>query len=425
MGKSTENEIASIEEQLKILKTKNISLTNFILGLMSAEENEKEKAPEQSQMLENLIENKSSMPIQFEIIEKGEQQQMKYKGITIHKHKTCKTWYARYRDNGIQHYLSARTQQECYDKLKITLKKIEQRNLKKLKEPTKPKEPKVPKSMSFIEWYNKWLELYKKDVKSGTLKDYKCSMNYLTEIFNKPMNQITSIDILEKLNQITFKRRKQLAYELLKSLFDKAFKNEIIQKNVMLVIDKPKHTKINGNALSNEDETKLEKILIEKNADMFLVCLYQGLRRGEMLALTIEDIDFEKKTLSINKSLNQKSKIDVTKNIYSNRVMPLFDKTLKILEKYKNVQGRIFDIGYITCERRFREIVQGVESKTKYTIHSLRHTFVTRCQEQNIPLHIIQRWVGHNIGSEVTSKVYTHTRERAELENIEKMNNCK
>lgn len=424
MGKSTETEIASIEEQLKILRNKNTALTNFLLGLVSAtEEDAEKKAPEQSQMLENLIENKSSMPVQFEIIEK-EEQEMKFRGITIKKHKSCKTWYARYRENGKQHYLSAKTQQECYDKLKITLKKIEQKQLKLLKEP-KQREIKEPKVMSFNEWYIKWLELYKREVKSRTLKDYECSMNYLKTIFNKPMNKITSIEILECINKINFKRRKQLVYELLKSLFDKAFKNEIIQKNIMLVIDKPKHIKTNGSALSNEDETKLENILIENNADMFLICLYQGLRRGEMLALTIEDINFEKKTLRINKSLNQNNKIDVTKNIYSNRVMPLFDKTIKILEKYKNIKGRIFDIGYITCERRFREIIQGIETNTKYTIHSLRHTFVTRCQEQNIPLHIIQRWVGHNIGSEITAKVYTHTRELAELENIEKMNNCK
>ena len=75
-----------------------------------------------------------------------------------------------------------------------------------------------------------------------------------------------------------------------------------------------------------------------------------------------------------------------------------------------------------TCEREFHKITKELCSKTKYKIHSLRHTFITRCQEANIPLHIIQRWVGHNIGSEVTTRVYTHTRELAELENIKRLN---
>lgn len=63
--------------------------------------------------------------------------------------------------------------------------------------------------------------------------------------------------------------------------------------------------------------------------------------------------------------------------------------------------------------------------KKKYTLHSLRHTFITKCQEAGVPLHIIQRWVGHTIGSNVTNSVYTHSRELAELENIEKINNYK
>ena len=132
-------------------------------------------------------------------------------------------------------------------------------------------------------------------------------------------------------------------------------------------------------------------------------------------------IDIENKTLTINKNLNKDNQIDTTKNIYSNRVIPIFKKSLEILKKYKNVEGRIFNYTQRKCEKEFQKIIEILG--TKYTIHSLRHTFITKCQEANIPLHIVQRWVGHNIGSKVTNTVYTHTRELAELENIEKMNN--
>lgn len=53
-----------------------------------------------------------------------------------------------------------------------------------------------------------------------------------------------------------------------------------------------------------------------------------------------------------------------------------------------------------------------------YTIKTLRFTFITKCQEANIPEHIIQKWVGHEIGSQVTKKVYTKVRQQAEVENI-------
>ena len=381
-------------------------------------ENEIKKTSNQSQMLNNLIENKSSQSVQFEIIETGEQIEMKYRGITIHKHKTCNTWYARYRANGKQHYLSARTQQECYNKLKVALKKLEQKQLILLKEP----KPKEPKTMSFIEWYEKWLNLYKQNVKETTLKDYKGNLNYLNSIKNMSINKITSINILELLNNINFERRKEKVYEFLKDIFKKATLNKIIKENPLDVIDKPKHKKVNGIAFSNEDEKKLESILIEQKLDMFLICLYQGLRRGEMMALTVEDIDFTNKQMTINKSINSNDKLDTTKNTYSNRTIPIFEKTQNILEKYKNSKGSLFKTTRAKCSTTFLKIIRENFPEKKYTIHSLRHTFITRCQEAGTPLHIIQKWVGHNIGSVVTNKVYTHTREVAELENIEKIN---
>ena len=343
---------------------------------------------------------------------------MKYKGISIIKNKNCNTWYARYRFNGKQFYISAKTQKECYNKLKTALKITEQQKLKNISNQI---ENKQTNNITLEEWYNKWLNAYKADVKEGTIREYKICLNHLEKLKNIPLNKITSIDILEQLNKITGGRTKQKVYEFANALFLKALANDFITKNPLASIEKPKHKRINGKALSSKDEKDIEKILIENNADMFLICLYQGLRKGEMLALTIDDIDFNNKTININKSLNYKNKISNTKNIYSNRIMPIFDKTFNILLKYKNIKGRIFNISYLNCDRLFNKILPN--EKYNYTIHSLRHTFITRCQEAGVPLHIIQKWVGHNIGSTITNTVYTHSRENAELENIKIYNN--
>lgn len=346
--------------------------------------------------------------------------EVKYQGITIHKHTTCNTWYARYRFGGKQHYISARTQQLCYDKLKKVLLKTKQKEQNKtIVYETKTKEkPSAPPSITFIDWYRKWLNLYKKDVKLTTIDDYKSSLSYTKDIFNTPINQITSIQILGILNAIVYERRRQKVYELLKDIFSKAHLNDIIEKNPILVIEKPKHKKVNGQALTNTDEQLMEKLFIENQMDLYLVCLYQGLRRGEALALTMEDVDFNAKTLRINKSINNRNMLDTTKNIYSNRIMPLFDKTIKVFQKYKNAPGYIFASKYYAWELLFEKIRKEHFSNKKYTTHSLRHTFITRCQEMNIPLHIIQKWVGHVTGSSVTSSVYTHIRNDAEVDNI-------
>lgn len=339
---------------------------------------------------------------------------MKYQGITITPRKNTKTWYARYRLNGKQISVSAKTQKECYIKLKQALK------LKgRIKHQTQ--QNKNSNCITLQEWFLKWLKLYKQNVKQNTLRDFNYSFNYLKRLHNKPLDTITPIEINEILSDIKFERRKQIVWELLHSLYEKAILNEITTKNPTNAIEKPKHKKTNGQAFTNEDELKLEKLLVEKELDIYLIGLYQGMRRGELLALTIEDIDFINKTIRINKGLNESNQLDTTKNEYSNRVVPLFDKTAKILAKYKNTSGRLFKMAYNTCGKNFQTLIKSNFNK-HYTMHSLRHTFITKCKEKNIPEHIIQSWVGHEIGSSVTREVYTHLRDNAELENIKKMN---
>ena len=67
---------------------------------------------------------------------------MKIQGITIHKNKKCNTWFTRYRKDGKQYYISAKTQKECYNLLK------EQLNIIK-------KERKGKAEYTFDSWYQK------------------------------------------------------------------------------------------------------------------------------------------------------------------------------------------------------------------------------------------------------------------------------
>jgi len=59
----------------------------------------------------------------------------------------------------------------------------------------------------------------------------------------------------------------------------------------------------------------------------------------------------------------------------------------------------------------------------RLTIHELRHTFITRCHEKKIDEIVIQKWVGHAIGSRMTKAVYTHIMDTAESNYIATMNN--
>lgn len=336
---------------------------------------------------------------------------MKYQGITIHKNKSCNTWYARYRHNGKQFYVSAKTQQECYNKLKSALKQKNQQ-IKLIDKPI---------TITFTQWYNEWLEIYKPNVSKSTKTDYKSSFNNLSNLYELDITQITSIDIIKTLNKIDKPRTKQKAYELLDMMFNKALINEKISKNPMLAVDKPKYIRENGKPFEREDELLFIKNCKEQNLDLFLVGLYQGLRHGELLAITDKDIDFSKKTLDINKSLDKNGKFGPTKN-HSDRVQPIFNKTLEILNKYKDKKGRIFTPSYKLADKLFKKALIGL-SNQEHTIKTLRFTFITRCEEKNIPEHIIQAWVGHEIGSKVTKQTYTKVRESAMNDSINIINN--
>ena len=135
--------------------------------------------------------------------------------------------------------------------------------------------------------------------------------------------------------------------------------------------------------------------------------MYQGLRRGEILGLTRDNIDFEKNTLSINKAWNYKNQFDTTKNKQSIRTMPLFNESKAILLKYKDIpnDNRIFNISM----KQHDNTIKKLKSKLPFDIKTkdMRTTFITRCTELGIPEFVIQSWVGHKIGSKVTKDSYT------------------
>lgn len=341
-------------------------------------------------------------------IEQGET--MKFQGKTIFKNKRCNTWYTRYRVQGKQYYISGRTQKEVLKTLKQKLNYV-----KKEKQ----------KIITLSDWYKQWLQMFKiGKVKEVTIKDYEKTIKYISSnIFNSDIKNITSLQINGLLNQITLERTAQKVYELLNALFSKAKDYEVIPKNIMDIIDKPKHTRERGIALSLEEQAKfIEECPKHIHGDIFLVIMFQGLRIGECLGITGNDIDLTNYTLNINKAINQQGQIDTTKNTQSNRIIPIFKNCIPLLEKYKDYgDKRIFNFSYYIPQKKLKEIIKRIGIRN-ISLHDLRHTFITNCKNKNIPEHIIQSWVGHTIGSSVTSKIYTHINQEDISNYIEQFN---
>ena len=164
---------------------------------------------------------------------------MKYQGKTIHKSKN-NTWYSRYRANGKQYYISAKTQKECYNKLIKAIKGTKQ-NI--LETPTiKPIKP----ITTLNSWIKTWLETYKKNkVRESTYKgiEYLINKHFKGELFNKDIETIKQIDIEKFLNNVKLNRVKERGYIYLKDIFRRAVNNDLITKNPLDDIDKPTYEK--------------------------------------------------------------------------------------------------------------------------------------------------------------------------------------
>lgn len=189
---------------------------------------------------------------------------------------------------------------------------------------------------------------------------------------------------------------------------------------------------------SKEEENKIINHIISnftfKNLGI-LICLYSGIRIGEICALKWKDIDIEKKIISISKTLQRiytrenKTKIiiDSAKTINSNREIPLAEVLYKIIKPIYEIVNK--DYYVITNSAKYTEpktyrnyycellLLLGVR---KLKFHCLRHTFATRCIEANVDYKTLSVILGHsNIST--TLNLYVHPDYEQKKKCIDKM----
>lgn len=333
---------------------------------------------------------------------------MKYQNITIFKNKNANTWYARYRFEGAQHYISGKTQQIVYDRLKVALSKNKAKTNR----------------YTLKSWIEKWYQLYKQKLRERSLIDLKkITYKVPAHLIKKDIRFITSIDLSEHLASIKSNRVRAKTYTVLNDVFDKALKNDVITKNPFNVIDKPKYKPEERYALSESEENLLlDKIKGHNEFYIFAIAVLQGLRPGELVALEYSDLDFENMTISITKSIDELTDDIDVKNEYSNRTIPLFSKTYEIIKDIKPApNGRLTTHNASTLNDKLKVLVGDI-TKEKITLYNLRHTFITRLGDKNVPEHIIQTWAGQQIGSTVTKGTYTHVSKETEIKYINILN---
>lgn len=190
-------------------------------------------------------------------------------------------------------------------------------------------------------------------------------------------------------------------------------------------IVRPKATEKQVECFTKDEQRKIESyIQASKKNKLFgiVLCLYTGLRIGEMLALTWRDVDLVKNIITVNKSCHDGwnkgkyiKKIEPPKTENSNRIVPIPKQLIAKLKELKRCGECAYVIAgkseYGTQVRSYQKTFTrllkkiGVQHKG---FHALRHTFATRALEVGMDVKTLSEILGHG-NPTVTLKRYAHS----------------
>ena len=296
-------------------------------------------------------------------------------------------------------------------------------------------------NFKFISFANAWLDdVQRHRVQESTLLGYQSMLNKKVKAFFGEDIVLSSCKprLIERfydyLRDDGCSETTILHYHnFLHLIFQYAFKQEIIEKNPLNHVDKPRPKKFIGEfysvAEANEVLEKAKEDAIYIPIVFGLLC---GLRRSESVGMRWSDIDFEAHEMHIRrKALNIDGQVkfyNTLKTDSSRRTLPLFPQVEEILKKHQQQQeeyrqlfgnsysteyldsicvdplGNILDPDYVS--EHFPRFTKKHNLKN-VRFHDLRHTCASLLVSKNINMKIIQAWLGHSTMA-VTADIYSH-----------------
>lgn len=296
------------------------------------------------------------------------------------------------------------------------------------------------KELNLKNWLEHYLEDYKKlTLKRRTYLRYKELINFhiIPNLGNYKLEEL-NFEILqgfisEKANcgnlvthQGLSKSMISSIISIIKNALDLAIKCKKLDYNPCRDLILPSSTCKTVTAYSIHQQLMLEKFLVDDKKTNHLgivICLYTGIRLGELLALTWDDIDLNAGTMNINKTYARVKEtsgkyvdlVSTPKTLTSQRLIPIPNFLVRLLKQKKKQSSSPYVIstskGGMVSPRSYQRTFEKVISKCgidKKNFHSLRHTFATRALENGMDVKTLSEILGHK-NPIITLNAYAHS----------------
>ena len=275
------------------------------------------------------------------------------------------------------------------------------------------------KPITLYDFVEKWLPVAKANVTKHTYNHYVYIMEILTDEYgDKLISAVTPANIKAIWKKFIGKSQSYInkARYLYNSMFIAAVEegycrfNPCNSKSAIPY----KGTKGTHRCLT-EEEIHLIETTPHRMQFAAMLMLKAGLRRGEMLALTKENIHDDRIyiTQAVQFANNQGS-IGRTKTESSVRSVPLFSSLKPFIDGEWNYPFQMKK-GSLTTKKSFEQcwvsymncLSAKAGHKINFRCHDCRHTFITKARDKGIDIHIVMNWVGHS-SEKMILQIYDH-----------------
>lgn len=292
--------------------------------------------------------------------------------------------------------------------------------------------------MKYIEWLNIWLNNYiKPSAKDRTYIRYEqlIRTHIAPKIGGNDVNDLTPIVlqsfVSDLLNSGNLRTGKELSPNFVNTVIS-VVQNSLKTANLVGIaseytankIKRPKAKEKQVNCFTVSEQKTIEQYVLNCKKDKLfgvVLCLYTGLRIGELLALTWNDIDFGKGLLFVSKTCHDGNDgqkhiriTDSPKTVNSRRVIPLPKQILpllKVVKKRSQCEYIVADgdkpVFVRSYQRTFELLLKKLHIPHK-GFHSLRHTFATRAMECGMDVKTLSELLGHK-NATITLNRYAHS----------------